>query len=352
MAFWRMSALSSRVGVDVDGGVGDQQGARIGRHVHHENVADPPGGPQAFVARRHLVHHLVGVQGALHQGFGLARPAHGHRLLGRFMAVGGIDDAQAGEVEAEFLGDRADLGFRPDQDRIDQPQTGRLHRALQRDLIAGMADRHRDRRQIGTAGDDVLEDVMAAAQRHLLKLHAGLDDLFQRRLHSGTTGEQGFALLVLRPTIQHHVCGGRLFADRDGHRDGVAHLDRSLELDILAAIDGARPRQLIAQQSRQQRPAPHAVRHHLAVIGEPLGAFGAVMGGIEIPGRDAEQLDILHAASPRQCRRITDLDLGECPVMHHLDHAGLPDVEKIQHLRSPQRLDLFPLFNPLAGRFT
>src|SRR5262249_6685429 len=39
--------LGIEIGRNIDGCVGDEQGLRVGRHIHHEDVADPPRGPQS-----------------------------------------------------------------------------------------------------------------------------------------------------------------------------------------------------------------------------------------------------------------------------------------------------------------
>ena len=39
--------LGIEIGEDVDRRVRDEQGFGIGRHVHDEDMADPPGGPQS-----------------------------------------------------------------------------------------------------------------------------------------------------------------------------------------------------------------------------------------------------------------------------------------------------------------
>ena len=85
--------LVLQVGADVDGGVGDEQRARIGRHVHDEHVADAPRRcagrwPTATTAR----HQLVGVQAALHERLDLARAGQRDRRLGGRVAVLGGDD--------------------------------------------------------------------------------------------------------------------------------------------------------------------------------------------------------------------------------------------------------------------
>ena len=104
---------------DVDGGIGNQQWPVIGRHIHQENVADPAIGAQAIGTRDDLTHQLVGVQAAFHQCLGIAGAYQRNCQRCRVMAVRGIDDADAVQVDAEFLGDRADLVFRADEDRLD-----------------------------------------------------------------------------------------------------------------------------------------------------------------------------------------------------------------------------------------
>ena len=64
---------------DVDRGIGDDEGPRVGRRLHEEAVAHAPPGAQR--ARHHRTHQLVGVQAALHQRLDLAleRKLHGAR---------------------------------------------------------------------------------------------------------------------------------------------------------------------------------------------------------------------------------------------------------------------------------
>ena len=73
--------------LDIDCGVGDEQGARIGRSVHDEDVGDPARSAQAGVALHGGFHQLVGVQAALHHRLGVSAAAHGHAELRR-LALG------------------------------------------------------------------------------------------------------------------------------------------------------------------------------------------------------------------------------------------------------------------------
>ena len=64
---------------DVDGGIGDDQGLVVARHVHDEAMADAPGRADAGLARHDGAHQFVGVQAALHQGLRPGRRAPARR---------------------------------------------------------------------------------------------------------------------------------------------------------------------------------------------------------------------------------------------------------------------------------
>jgi hypothetical protein len=57
---------------DVDGRIGDDQGLRQRRYVHHKAMTDAPFGPQPGFPLHHGAHQLVGVEAALHERLGLA----------------------------------------------------------------------------------------------------------------------------------------------------------------------------------------------------------------------------------------------------------------------------------------
>jgi hypothetical protein len=65
-------ALGHQVGFDADGGIGDEQIARVTFHLHDENVADATIGADAGIARQYFAHKFVSVQAALHQDVGIA----------------------------------------------------------------------------------------------------------------------------------------------------------------------------------------------------------------------------------------------------------------------------------------
>ena len=115
-------------------------------NVHDEDVADAPPGAKPGLALHDRPQKLVGMQAALHQQLGLAGADQLDRLLGGGLAVRDVDDLDAVEVEANDLGDAADLVLGPDEDRHDESRLGRLERSLERGLVTGMGDRCRERR--------------------------------------------------------------------------------------------------------------------------------------------------------------------------------------------------------------
>ena len=133
---------------DVDRGVGDDQRLGVGRHVHDEAVADAPRRAQPGVALDHRAHQLVGVQAALHQRLGLAL-AHQRRRPSRPRprCSGASTIWKRRRCRCRLLRDRLDARARPDQDRRDQAEPGRVDGAAQRALVAGMRDRGGRRRQ-------------------------------------------------------------------------------------------------------------------------------------------------------------------------------------------------------------
>ena len=123
-------ALGVEIGKDVDRRVGDEQRLGIGRHVHDEDVADPPRRAQAGRRRTSTcAHQLVGVQAALHQQLALGLADRARRPLPRPpRCARHVDDLEAADIEAVLARHRRDLRGRPDQDRNDDAGFGRFDR--------------------------------------------------------------------------------------------------------------------------------------------------------------------------------------------------------------------------------
>ena len=140
--------LAGEVGGDVDGGVGDDQRVLVAGHIHHEAMADAARRADAGLARDDRAHQLVGMKAALHQGFGLALAHEFDGLVGGVVAVRGGHEGECRDVQIRLGGRGADALGRPDQDRRDQAEPGRFHRAFERDPVAGVGDGGRHRRQL------------------------------------------------------------------------------------------------------------------------------------------------------------------------------------------------------------
>ena len=146
--------------LDVDGRVGNQQGARIGRRVHHKNMADAPRGAQPSFGLHGRLHHLVGVQAALHQGLGAATAAHGHTQLGGLALAVGVDDGIGGDIQAYLCGQRLQRDLVADQSRLDEPLNRRFHRASERHVRQRPTDRRGDGRQLLAASQKLEKYVV------------------------------------------------------------------------------------------------------------------------------------------------------------------------------------------------
>ena len=75
---------------------------------------------KAPLAIDYSAHEFVRMECALHQSLDLASPRHRHGLRSRRLAVLRGHYLAGAEVELGGFGRRADLVFRPDQDRDDQ----------------------------------------------------------------------------------------------------------------------------------------------------------------------------------------------------------------------------------------
>jgi hypothetical protein len=180
---------------DVDGRVRGQEQARVGGHVHDEDVTDPALGAQAGGRGHHRAHHLVGVQGALHQGLQLAAARHGHRPLSRRVAVLGVDDAIGREIHPRGLGDETNAVLGPNQHRLDEPAPRRLDGTEQGVAVAGVHHGAGDGRHAFATLEEPAEAVVAA-QDHLGGGLVRVADALGGRGHGDGAGDE---LLVGAP---------------------------------------------------------------------------------------------------------------------------------------------------------
>jgi hypothetical protein len=206
MAFWMMSTFSSSVGSDVDRRVGDHHRARVGRHVHQEDVADAALGAQAGAAGDDLGHQFVGVQAALHQGFGVAAADQRHRHRRRFVAVPDVHDAVVLEVEAVFFGDGADALLGPIRIGSIRLASAASRAPLQRFAVAGVHHGHVDRRQAFGTFDTRVCRRAYLSEMVISGIDGALgDDLFARRQHLGAARDHEQLILIDAGAVEHDV---------------------------------------------------------------------------------------------------------------------------------------------------
>ena len=126
--------LVFKLGLDIDGGIGDEQGPGIGGGVHHEHVADAAGGAEAGFALHGSFHQLVRMQAALHHGLGVAAAAHGDAEHGSFVFGFCMEDGEGADVGADFRGKSANGFFVANEGRFDEPFGGRFDCAVECDI--------------------------------------------------------------------------------------------------------------------------------------------------------------------------------------------------------------------------
>jgi hypothetical protein len=92
-------------------------------------MADAALGAKTGVPLHDGGHQLVGVEAALHQRLRLSLRDELYGLGGGRVAVRGLDELGAAEIELELIGNRGDLLLGADENRPDQPELRSLERA-------------------------------------------------------------------------------------------------------------------------------------------------------------------------------------------------------------------------------
>jgi hypothetical protein len=96
------------------------------------------------------------VQAPFHQELAFALMHQLHGAFGRRVAVRSVDDLKAMNFDSILGGDLVDLGGRPDEDRLDDPEFRRLDWSAERGFIARMYDDRLRRRDLLCPGDQTL----------------------------------------------------------------------------------------------------------------------------------------------------------------------------------------------------
>jgi hypothetical protein len=145
--------------INVDGGIGDEERARIIRNVDDEDMAHTPGRAQLFLFDD-CAHEFVGVQAAFHQRLDLAVARQRDGFHGGRFAVLGRHQLVRGEVDFGRARRRAYFMLGPDENRDDELLLGGFDGADKRHGVYGVDDRGADRVQTARLFDQIL--VVAA----------------------------------------------------------------------------------------------------------------------------------------------------------------------------------------------
>jgi hypothetical protein len=166
--------------------------------------------------------------------------------------VGHVDDRPGNKIDPVLRRDLLDLAPWADERWLDQARLGGLDGPTQRALVARVHHHARDRRDAAGALHQRLVDVVGLnAEGRPLDEGYRLPPRGCR--HLGYTGEHLLPVLVGAAAVEADRLAVRLLrSDRDRRRDRVAQEDRGAEAKLLAEIDRTRPRQLVAQQARDQ----------------------------------------------------------------------------------------------------
>jgi hypothetical protein len=221
--------------------------------------------------------------------------------------------------EVDVAGHRGgvDLVLGPDQHRGDQSRFGCRRHSCDRVRVDGVDDGGPN----GLLGSGRVEQPVqmhAFVQMHGRRHPAWPPDLLRGRQHLGRAVDDRRALLVRAQTVKHHpMTAWLLLGHRDRHDDEIAETQGPTELQGLAQIDRAGTGQLGAEQGRDQRSAPQAVRDHFM---EPaaLRVVLVDVGRVDVARHDREQLDVPKRQATPQRGRVADVDLVERAVLDHV----------------------------------
>ena len=97
-------ALHIEIGKYVDRGIGDEQRLGMGRHVHDEDMADAPCGPQPGRRGGHGAHQFVRVQAALHQQLTLDACISSTAFAAAASLCGTSISSKAADIQLAVLG--------------------------------------------------------------------------------------------------------------------------------------------------------------------------------------------------------------------------------------------------------
>ena len=271
-------------------------------------MADPPRRAQPRVTVHHRAHQLVGVQRALHQRFGLTGAGHGDGCFGGGVAMLGCNDLVCRKIELRLRGSGADFMLRPDQHGHDELLARAASTAPSSDTVStGCTTAVRMALKPLGHLDELPVAAPFVAKLDFREYDTSTADLFRGRNHLRSPGYDVLAALVHRPAFENDVMDFfDLLRDFDGYGDGVAKPNGQAEMQRLIHIDRSWAGKLSSEHRRDQRCAPHPVRHDL-VEHVALGKGLVHMGGIDVSRHNREHLDVFVSERADEACRVSGL---------------------------------------------
>ncbi len=245
----------------------------------------------------------------------MAAAGQGGGTLGGRVAVRDIDNLDSGQVKSGRRGNCLQPGLWRDQHRHDQAGIAGVERRSQRRCIAGMHHRAAQWRQV-THGIEQAAHAVAVTEAHLGQGRTRAHDAFLGCDHAGFAVDDHRAILVAAGAGKRELAStGIAAAHFHGNAQGVADMHRGEEAQGLAQIDRAGAGQACAEQARDQRRPPHAMRKH-ALRGRCRSRSASALLRAVIPGNHREKLHVAGIQRALGADAVADCNLREEAIAH------------------------------------
>src|SRR5215467_7050056 len=120
----------------------------MARHVHNEDVTDPPCRSQTSTGSGDCSHELIGVQAALHQQLAFRFMDQLDRFGGGRLAMAGVHDLEMVNIEMMLASNSANARGRADKSWNDNARVRSLYCPAQRRLVTGVHNQRSCRRDL------------------------------------------------------------------------------------------------------------------------------------------------------------------------------------------------------------
>ena len=161
----------------------------------------------------------------------------------------GIDDANAGQIDTELFGNRANLAFRTHQNRLDNALFKSVDRTFERFQVARVGDGHGNRLQSFDAVEQMTIAFMLVVNMHFRHVHfLHVRHFFRGGEHFRRATDDLQVFLVGTHAVKNNVLVMIKFLFRgDGGGDGVANRYGACEMQGLVNQNSAGAGKLCAE---------------------------------------------------------------------------------------------------------